>query len=123
MALTFKQQVKELDDSDFRSRIAVAAVKVALDVMAEKGDVKGHAERAAFSYRVLQNPISAASNLVFAVVNDKDCKSSGNNDPLDNDKALEKVLSSVWNAFSNYSPVLEVIGAGPVIGGAHDLSS
>jgi len=105
MALTFQQQSEYISNNPLLARVAAAAVNVAIDVMAEDGATAGHAERAAFAHQVLMSPAGAAADLVYGVVTNANC-GTGSSDPLTDDAALEFTVTSLWDAYSNYSPAV-----------------
>ena len=100
--MDFKEQGQAITNPTFLDRVAQAAVKVGIAVMAEAPETIGHTERAALAQRVFYSPETTARMLARAVANHWGF-GSGNEaeDPLVGDTPLEFQMATIWNAYAN----------------------
>jgi len=100
--MDFKEQGQAITNQTFLDRVAQAAVKTGLAVMAEAPETIGHTERAALAQRVFYSSEATAKTLARAVANHWGF-GNGNaaEDPLVGDTPLEFQVAAIWDAFAN----------------------
>jgi hypothetical protein len=84
----------------FISRIQVAIVKAAVDIMGEATDGQGqptmsnHIKRAALAQKVLENPSRMAETMVWGVI----ANAAITDNSTDND--IQWIVNSIWDDYS-----------------------
>lgn len=99
--MDFQAQGQEVTKPAFVDRVAQAMVKTALAVLAEEEGVAGHEQRCQYAVRVLASPTSNAQHMARGVVTNPNA-GTGASDPLNDDGALEFVISSMWSGYAGY---------------------
>lgn len=92
--MSFLESYDLATDAVFVSRVEIALAKSAVAVSSEDPTTPYHAERAAYSKRVLDAPASAASSAAIGVVTNAAIDESSPDD------AIEFTINSLWNALS-----------------------
>ena len=100
--MDYKSPAEMISSPLQQARVAQAAIKLALDIMAEVQSTPGHDNRSQFAEAVLRSPETYGALMLRGVVTNPNC-GTGVSDPLEDDGALEFVVSSLWNAYAGFS--------------------